>query len=78
MQNGYRGVERRHSFQLSDEQFESISKRAAELAAPKAAELGKKDIYAEIGQGVFRRILWLLGLGGSGLVAYLATKGYIK
>lgn len=34
------------------------------------------EIYAEIGKGVVKRMLWLFGAGGSGLAAYLAYKGY--
>lgn len=36
------------------------------------------EIYADIGKGVVKRILWLLGFGGAGLTAYLTYKGYIK
>ena len=70
MTHEYKGKERRQYVQLSDEQFEAIAERAKEIA--------KDEIYADIGKGVVKRILWLLGLGGSGIVAYLTLHGYIK
>lgn len=36
------------------------------------------EIYADIGKGVVKRFLWLLGFGGAGFTAYLTYKGYIK
>lgn len=36
------------------------------------------EIYADIGKGVVKRILWLLGFGGAGITAYLTYKGYLK
>ena len=70
MAHEYKGKERRHYVQLSDEQFEAIAERAKEIA--------KEEIYADIGKGVVKRVLWLLGLGTTTLAAYLAAKGYIK
>lgn len=70
MAHEYKGKERRQYIQLSDEQFEAIANRAKEIA--------KEEIYADIGKGVVKRILWLLGLGSTGLVVYLSAKGYIK
>jgi hypothetical protein len=66
----YKGKERRHYVQLSDEQFEAIAERAKEIA--------KEEIYADIGKGIVKRFLWLLGLGGSTAIAYLTLHGYIK
>ena len=70
MAHEYKGKERRHYVQLSDEQFEAIAERAKEIA--------KEEIYADIGKGVVKRLLWLLGLGSSSTLAYLTYKGYIK
>ena len=56
--------------QLSNEQFEAIAKRAKEIAM--------EEIYADIGKGVVKRILWLLGLGSAGLASWLTYKGYVK
>ena len=36
------------------------------------------EIYADIGKGVVKRVLWLLGFGGAGITAYFTYKGYIK
>lgn len=69
MRNDYHGPERRRS-RLSDEEFHDLAKEIKKLA------LG--EIYADIGKGVVKRLLWLVGLGGSGAVAYLTMKGYIK
>jgi len=67
MVNGYKGDERRS---LSDEDIHRIAKEAKNLAL--------EEIYAEIGRGVVKRILWLLGLGASALAAWLTYKGYNK
>lgn len=69
MRNGYTGIERRKS-RLTDEEFHSLAREIKKLALD--------EIYADIGKGVVKRLLWLLGLGGSGAVAYLTMKGYIK
>jgi len=36
------------------------------------------EIYAEIGKGLVKRLLWLFGAGGTGLMAYLSYKGYVR
>lgn len=36
------------------------------------------EIYTEIGKGVVKRLLWLLGLGAAALLGYLTSKGYIR
>lgn len=69
MRNGYTGPERRQD-RLSDEQFQAIAREAKKLALD--------EIYAEIGKGVVKRLLWLFGLGTSGAVAWLTYRGYIK
>ena len=33
------------------------------------------EIYAEIGKGVVRRVLWALGLIGTGIAGWLTLKG---
>ena len=70
MRNGYQGPERRKIARLSDEEFLALAREVKKQAL--------EDIYAEIGKGVVKRLLWLLGLGSSGAVAYLSYKGYIK
>ena len=68
--NEYKGQERRRYIQLSNEQFEAIAHRAKDIA--------KEEIYADIGKGVVKRFLWLLGLGTTGFVSWLTYKGYVK
>lgn len=34
------------------------------------------EIYADIGKGVVKRILWVLGIGGAALASWLTLKGY--
>jgi hypothetical protein len=68
--NGYKGAERRKVSRLSNEEFHELAKEVKKLALD--------EIYADIGKGVLKRLLWLFGLGGSGAVAYLTMKGYIK
>lgn len=70
MNNGYNGPERRKPERLDEEDFHAIAEKAKKLALD--------EIYADIGKGVVKRLLWLLGLGSSGAVAYLSMKGYIK
>jgi len=68
--NGYNGAERRKVSRLSNDEFHELAREVKKLAL--------EEIYADIGKGVVKRLLWLLGLGGSGAVAYLTMKGYIK
>ena len=65
----YNGRERRVR-RLSENEFDEIASRAAEKALDK--------VYSDIGKGVLKRLLWLFGIGSSGLVIYLTSKGYIK
>ncbi len=61
--------------ELTDYEIEIIAKRAAELAAPKAAEyamdtllpegvfnLVMEHVYREVGKGVIRKGLWAVGI----------------
>jgi hypothetical protein len=76
--NGYNGEERRqHAYRLPDFIFNAI----VEAAAQRGKELAKKELYAEIGEGVFRRLLWLFGAGGTAAVIFVAPdslKHWIK
>lgn len=59
----------RRNIRLSEDQLDYIIKGVKKQAMD--------EIYADIGKGVVKRILWLLGFGGAGLTAYLTLKGYI-
>ena len=62
--------EERRIVRLSEEQLEYIIKGVKKQAMD--------EIYADIGKGVVRRILWVLGLIAAGLLGYLAAKGHIQ
>lgn len=70
MRNDYKGQERRKIERLSDEEFYDLAREVKKLAL--------EEIYAEIGKGVVKRVMWLFGLGSSGAIAWLTYKGYIK
>lgn len=77
MDNGYKGEDRRqHAYRLPDYIFKAI----VEASAQRGKELAKEEIFAEIGKGIFRRVLWLLGVGGTGAViaGTDSFKGWIK
>lgn len=60
--NGYQDEERRqHEYRLPDYIFKAL----VEAAAQRGKELAKQEIYAEIGKGFTKRILWVFGLGGA-------------
>ena len=60
-------IERRQ-FRLTEEQLDYIVKGVKqEILA---------EIYAEIGKGVVKRILWMIGTVGAGVSAYFAIKGW--
>ena len=61
---------RRKYENLTDDEIKAIANETKRLAL--------EEIYSEIGKGVVKRLLWLFGLGGSGLTAYLTYKGFIK
>lgn len=60
----------RRNIRLSEDQLDYIIKGVKKQAMD--------EIYADIGKGVVKRILWLLGFGVTGLTAYFTYKGYIK
>lgn len=60
----------RRKFRLSEDQLDYVIKGVKKQAMD--------EIYADIGKGVVKRILWLLSFGGAGLTAYLTYEGYIK
>jgi len=55
---------------LSDAQIDLIAERAAEKALMK--------IYAEVGQNVVKKLLWLIGVVTVSLALYLGGRGALK
>lgn len=60
----------RRNVSLTEEEFEAIAKRAAELAMQK--------VYGEIGQSVVKKFIWFIGLALSGLIAWLVGTGKVS
>ena len=68
-------VERRKvSVQLTDEQIEEIAEKAAE----KAVEKMTNQIYMEIGKGVIKKALFLIGAFVVGAGVWAKAKGWIS
>ena len=67
-------VERRKSPILSEEQIEEIAERAAE----KAVEKMTNQIYLEVGKGVVKKALYLLGAIVVGAGLWAKAKGWIS
>ena len=66
-------VDRRKSPILSEEQIEEIAERAAE----KAVEKMTNQIYLEVGKGVVKKALYLLGALVVGAGLWAKAKGWI-
>jgi hypothetical protein len=58
-------IERRKS-SISDEEFERIAARAAQIATD--------HFYAQIGKSVVRRFLYIIGTGGGSVAAWEVLK----
>lgn len=67
-------VERRKSPILSEEQIEEIAERAAE----KAVEKMTNQIYLEVGKGVVKKALYMLGALVVGAGLWAKAKGWIS
>ena len=68
-------VERRKvSVQLTDEQIEEIADKAAE----KAVEKMTNQIYLEVGKGVVKKALYLIGAFIVGAGIWAKAKGWIS
>ena len=68
-------VERRkQSVQLTDEQIEEIAEKAAE----KAVENMTNQIYLEVGKGVVKKALYLIGAFIVGAGIWAKAKGWIS
>jgi hypothetical protein len=59
---------------LTEEQIDEIAERAAEKAVTKVID----HFYAEVGKGVVRKVLWVIGVGSIALFVWLAGSGHIK
>ena len=73
----YDGPEKRTYARLSPEDIEAIAKRAAELAAPTAAQIVESNFTLQVGKVTIRGFLYLCGLGGAALFAWLGLSGKI-
>lgn len=68
-------VERRkQAAQLTDEQIEEIAEKAAE----KAVEKMTNQIYLEVGKGVVKKALYLIGAFIVGAGIWAKAKGWIS
>lgn len=68
-------VERRkQAVQLTDEQIEEIAEKAAE----KAVEKMTNQIYLEVGKGVVKKALYLIGAFIVGAGIWAKAKGWIS
>ena len=65
---------RKPSVQLTDEQIEEIAERAAK----KAVEQMTNQIYLEVGKGVVKKALYLLGALIVGAGIWARAKGWIS
>ena len=65
---------RKPSVQLTDEQIEEIAERAAK----KAVEQMTNQIYMEVGKGVVKKALYLLGAFIVGAGIWAKAKGWIS
>ena len=66
-------VERRKPVQLTDEQIEEIAERAAK----KAVEQMTNQIYLEVGKGVVKKALYLIGAFIVGAGIWAKAKGWL-
>lgn len=67
-------IERRKTPVLSEEQIEEIAERAAE----KAVEKMTNQIYLEVGKGVVKKALYLIGAFVVGAGLWAKAKGWIS
>lgn len=65
---------RKQSVQLTDEQIEEIAEKAAE----KAVEKMTNQIYMEVGKGVVKKALYLIGAFIVGAGIWAKAKGWIS
>ena len=57
---------------------EAVLERLAERAAEKAIERMTAQIYQEIGKGLVRKFVYVLGAGATALFIYLKQSGILK
>jgi hypothetical protein len=56
-----------------DNRIDARMEAIAELAAKKALE----HVYADIGKGVLKKLIWLIGISVLALLSWLAGRGYL-
>ena len=56
---------------MTDDEIEKIADRAAERAVQKALQ----QMYVEIGRGVLKKALWIVGVGIVALAIWLNNHG---
>jgi hypothetical protein len=59
---------------IVDERIEERMEAIASLAAKKALQ----NVYAEVGRGVVKKVLWLVGIGALFVLIWLAGNGHIR
>jgi len=57
--------------ELSDEQIEEIAERAADKAVAKLTD----KVYREVGKGILKKLIWILGALGSALYLWVTKDG---
>ena len=57
---------------------EEVLERIAERAAEKAIEKLTAQIYLEIGKGLVRKLVYVIGASAVGLFFWLKSNGFIK
>jgi len=70
LQKMYDGKERRADSGISEELIEHIAERAAKKVLD--------EVYRNVGKGVIRKTMWVIGVGSTALAIWLAGHGYIK
>jgi hypothetical protein len=64
------GQDRRERVQLTPEQIEEIAKKAVEIAF--------KEMYAEVGKSIVKKLFWIVGVLAVSLMVWLSAKGQLN
>lgn len=63
---------------LTDEEIELLTDKAAEKAAKKVVNDFTQQVYVEIGKAVLHKLAWCLGALLVGTVIWLHANGWLK